>query len=173
MKVKRDLVIKEFIEQSIFRLNESMGMIRICVAELSQEELWKKPNESLNSVANLLLHLNGNITQYAISSLGETEDIRERDLEFSTTGPFDVMVLLETLGATMLKAKTIIENTTTEQLLKKRKVQGFDLSGIGIIVHVVEHLSYHTGQIAFWVKQLKNKDLRLYGDIDLSIKNQD
>ncbi|TFG74517.1 MAG: DUF1572 domain-containing protein, partial [Flavobacteriales bacterium] len=62
MKVKRDLVIKEFIEQSIFRLNESMRMIRICVAELSQEELWKKPNESLNSVANLLLHLNGNIT---------------------------------------------------------------------------------------------------------------
>ena len=53
-----------------------------------------------------------------------------------------------------------------------RSVQGFNFSGIGILVHVVEHLSYHTGQIAFYTKQLKNEQLGFYGDIDLNVKNE-
>ncbi len=173
MKVKGDIVVQEFIEQSIFRIDESMRMINIALAELGPEELWKKPNAALNSIGNLLMHLNGNITQYAISSLGETMDVRQRDLEFSTSSQLDGKALISNLEQTVETAKAIMANATAEQLLKKRKVQGFDLSGIGIIIHVVEHLSYHTGQIAFWVKLLKNKDLKFYGGIDLSIKNQD
>lgn len=152
-------------------MDESMRMINISLAELGPGELWKKPNASSNSIGNLLMHLNGNITQYAISSLGETKDVRQRDLEFSTSNQLDGKVLISKLNQTVQVAKAIMANVTDEQLLKIRKVQGFDLTGIGIIIHVVEHLSYHTGQIAFWVKQLKNKDLKFYGGIDLSVKN--
>ncbi|MGB5273691.1 MAG: DinB family protein [Flavobacteriaceae bacterium] len=173
MKVKGDLVVQEFIEQSIFRMDESMRMVNMSLAELGLEELWKKPNAASNSIGNLLMHLNGNITQYAISSLGETKDVRQRDLEFSTSNQLDGKVLISNLEQTVQTAKAIMANATIEQLLKKRKVQGFDLTGIGIIIHVVEHLSYHTGQIAYWVKQLKNKDLKFYGGIDLTVKNQD
>ena len=56
-------------------------------------------------------------------------------------------------------------------MIRVRDVQGFNLSGIGIVMHVVEHLSYHTGQIAFWIKLLKDKDLGFYDGIDLNIKN--
>jgi uncharacterized damage-inducible protein DinB len=173
MKVNGDLVVQEFIEQSIFRMDESMRMISIALSELGHEELWKKPNAASNSIGNLLMHLNGNITQYAISSLGETKDVRQRDLEFSTCNQLEGKVLISNLEQTVETAKSIMANATAEQLLKKRKVQGFDLTGIGIIIHVVEHLSYHTGQIAFWVKQLKNKDLKFYEGIDLSVKNPD
>jgi len=51
-------------------------------------------------------------------------------------------------------------------------VQGYYHSGIGIIIHVTEHYSYHTGQIIFWVKLLKNKDLGFYAGIDLNVKNE-
>jgi uncharacterized damage-inducible protein DinB len=51
-------------------------------------------------------------------------------------------------------------------------VQGFQLTGIGIVVHVVEHYSYHTGQIAFWTKQLRNKDIEFYGGRDLNMRNE-
>jgi len=54
-----------------------------------------------------------------------------------------------------------------------RSVQGFSFSGVGVIIHAVEHYSYHTGQIAFWVKQLKEKDLGFYNGTDLNIKNND
>ena len=65
----------------------------------------------------------------------------------------------------------MIFNVTPNQLVKMRSVQGFSFSGVGIILHAVEHYSYHTGQIAFWVKQLKNKDLGFYDGIDLNKKN--
>ena len=57
------------------------------------------------------------------------------------------------------------------ELLRSRTVQGFQLSGIGIVVHVTEHYSYHTGQIAFWTKQLKNKDLGFWEGKDLNAHN--
>jgi uncharacterized damage-inducible protein DinB len=56
-------------------------------------------------------------------------------------------------------------------LLQQRRVQGFELSGLGMVLHVVEHLSYHTGQIAYLTKALKNRDLGFYDGIDLNIHN--
>ncbi len=166
-------MLSEFIENAIYRLDENMRMVQISLNGLSEEELWQKPNSASNSVANLILHLCGNITQYAISSLGERPDIRERALEFSVNSGAKKKELLGKLTDTVFHAKSVITHCSSEKLLHKHEVQGFSYSGIGIIIHVVEHFSYHTGQIAFWVKQLKNKDLEFYKGVDLSIKNKD
>ena len=163
---------EECIQNALFRLDESTRMNTISLALLSEEDIWKRPNTSLNSVGNLILHLCGNITQYVISSLGETEDLRERDIEFSTESGFTKAELLEKLNTTIEKAKRTINDASIEQLIKKREVQGFYFSGIGVVIHAVEHYSYHTGQIAFWTKQLKNKDLGFYDGLDLKIKNE-
>lgn len=141
--------------------------------QLSDKEVWEAPNESANSIGNLILHLCGNITQYAISSLGGTEDHRERDKEFQVSEQFSKEALLEKLNNTLEKAKAIIDKASLHELLKKRKVQGFEMSGIGIIIHVTEHYSYHTGQIALLTKLWKNKDLGFYDDVDLNFKNDE
>ena len=120
-----------------------------------------------------MLHLSGNISQYIISSLGETEDIRNRDAEFNATGGLTKAAVLKKLEDTVNTAKRVIFDTTPEQFVKVRQVQGFTLSGVGIVLHAVEHYSYHTGQIAFWVKQLKNRDLGFYDDMDLNVKNKE
>ncbi len=162
----------ELIKNALFRMDESSRMILKSVEELNEKEVWLKPNESSNSIGNLILHLCGNITQYIISSIGNIADNRERDLEFTTVSGFNKSELLAQLFETVGNAKNTIQNTSVIELLKIREVQGFKFSGIGIIIHVVEHYSYHTGQIAFWVKQLKNKDLNFYEGIDLTIKNK-
>ncbi len=164
--------VKEFVEQSIYRMDESTRMVQISLESLTEEELWQKPNKSLNSIANMILHLCGNITQYAIASLGEKPDIRERSKEFSVESGYTKAELLDKLIITVEAAKVSMGTVSPTQLMKKRKVQGFDFSGIAIIVHVVEHLSYHTGQIAFWAKQLKNTDLGFYKDHNLNTKNE-
>jgi uncharacterized damage-inducible protein DinB len=110
--------------------------------------------------------------QYAISSLGNMKDVRERDKEFSTDGGYSRSELLDKLRNTLEEAKSIIQSTTETELLRKRKVQGYTHSGIGIIIHVTEHYSYHTGQIVFWTKLLKDKDLGFYAGIDLNVKNE-
>lgn len=162
---------KEFVEQSIYRIEENTGRIIKCFGEIEEKEIWEFPNDHSNSIGNLILHLCGNIRQYAISALGEIEDTRERNKEFSTkTGPAKAELLNE-LTNTVAEAISIIENIDENRLTKVYSVQGFNLSGIGIIIHVTEHYSYHTGQIAFWIKQIKNKDLGFYADVDLNVKN--
>jgi len=95
---------EELVKNALYRMDESTRMIKKSLNEISQEELWSKPNESLNSIANLILHLCGNISQYVISSLGETEDKRERDLEFSTKGSTSKTDLIQKLEDTVDKA---------------------------------------------------------------------
>ena len=165
-------LVQELLDNALYRMDESTRMIRKSLTEISKEELWLKPNESLNSIGNLILHLCGNITQYIISSLAETEDIRNRDLEFSTDRNSTKSEILAKLVDTVDSAKRVIFDSNIDKLLKVRSVQGFSFSGVGVIIHAVEHYSYHTGQIAFWVKQLKNKDLGFYEGVDLKIKNE-
>lgn len=165
-------VSKEFIEQAIIRLKENTPKVKKCLDEMSDGEIWKRPNPSCNSVGNMILHLCGNITQYIISSLGGIEDKRERDKEFSAEGGFTKVELFNKLESTVSQAGKIIEKVTPEEMLNKHSVQGFELSTIGIIIHVVEHYSYHTGQVIYWTKLLKDKDLGFNSSIDLNKKNE-
>jgi len=165
-------IAEELVKNALYRIDESTRMIQKSLNDISEEEFWQKPNDSLNSIGNLILHLCGNITQYIISSLGETEDQRNRDTEFSAKENASKSEILNQLEHTVDTAKRVIFDTNVAQLLKVRSVQGFTFSGVGVIIHAVEHYSYHTGQIAFWVKQLKNKDLGFYDGIDLKIHNK-
>ncbi len=162
----------ELIENAIYRIDESTRMIKKTFAELSEEDIWRKPNSASNSIGNLILHICGNMTQYVIASLGENPDTRNRDAEFMTTPAFSKRELLQQLINTMHTAKNTIAHTTTEQLLKDRPIQAFNFSGIGLILHAVEHYSYHTGQIAFWTKILKDKDLGFYDGLDLTTERE-
>ncbi len=164
--------IQEFKEQALYRLDESTRMLKKALTVVADDNIWKRPNDQSNAIGNLILHLCGNITQYAIASLGEQEDNRERDEEFTAKEGFSKEELLGKLNAVVTQAKGTISNASDKQMLRKRAVQGFTFSGIGIVLHVVEHYSYHTGQIAFWVKLLKAKDLGFYEGLDLNIKNK-
>ncbi len=162
----------EVIDQAILRINENTPRIEKCLNHLTEEEIWQKPNSSSNSVGNLMLHLCGNIRQYIISSLGGEEDKRTRKREFTETKSLNKSELLKKLTDTVHIACRTIRNLSEEDLLEMRSVQGFNYSGIGNIIHVVEHYSYHTGQIAFWTKLLKDRDLGFYDGINLNLKNK-
>jgi uncharacterized damage-inducible protein DinB len=164
-------ISKEFIQQSIYYLSLNPPRIKKCLQQLSEEQVWKKPNANTNSIGNLILHLCGNITQYAHSSLGNEKDERQRDLEFSAPGGFSKKELLEKITTVTAKAILMIENIPDTELLRNRKVQGFDHTGISIIIHITEHFSYHVGQIAFFTKLLCDKDLGFYADCNLNTLN--
>jgi uncharacterized damage-inducible protein DinB len=161
----------EFLDNAIYRLDASTRMVNICLERVEESKIWEKPNESSNSIGNQMLHICGNMNQYIISSLGAHDDIRNREEEFSMTTGFTKNQLLQKLENTIENARAVLKQCDAEQLLKKREVQGFNLSGIGIVIHAVEHYSYHTGQIAFWTKLMTNNDLGFYDGIDLNINN--
>jgi uncharacterized damage-inducible protein DinB len=76
--------------------------------------------------------------------------------------------LLEVFHDTIEAAISIISEAREEELLRVRSVQGFSMTGIGVIIHVTEHLSYHTGQVAMHTKLLIAEDLGFYSGVNLN-----
>ena len=56
---------------------------------------------------------------------------------------------------------------TADDLLQRRPVQTFEETGISILIHVTEHFSYHTGQVAYITKMLTDKSLEFYAGVTL------
>ena len=164
-------ILNEFKIQSIFRLKEGYRMVVKALDFIDEKELWQLPVENGMSLGNQILHSCGNMRQYIISSLGNQIDSRKRDLEFKTKSQLEKKVLLKQLKETINASIQIINKTNEQEYLKVKKVQAFSFSGIGLVLHAVEHFSYHVGQIAFWVKFLTQKDLGFYNGIDLAKNN--
>ena len=163
---------EEVKAQIVLRMQENLPRIEKCLNLLSEEHVWQKPNEASNSIANLILHLCGNITQYIQSSMGHQPDHRTRDEEFSTTSGLCKKELYIKIETTINEACEIIEACSIEELERRRNVQGFNLTGIGCAIHACEHLSYHVGQIALITKLITNKDLEFYDGQNLNTKNE-
>ena len=103
---------------------------------------------------------------------GGESDHRQRQSEFDEVGPIPAQQLLEKLKSVLAEVDLLLDRLEPQILVEKRKVQGFDESGLSIIVHVVEHFSYHVGQITYITKAKKNVDLKYYGGVDLDQTNQ-
>ena len=164
---------QEFKDQAVFRLQEKKAHIGKCFAQIAGQDVWWQPNASSNSIGTIILHLCGNIGQYVIASLGRQPDQRKRDLEFSTKNSHNKEELLKMISDIIDQASTIVQGADEEELLRVRQVQGFSFSGLGVVLHAVEHLSYHTGQIAYLTKLRNDQQVGLYDDFDLNIKNED
>lgn len=154
------------IQQFRLRIfDESYPRILKCLDLLNEDQVWERPNEQLSSVGNLVLHLVGNVRQWINSGLGGHEDTRKRDREFlesSRCSKWKLKLLLEDLKRDV---EGILKKLTAEDLVKVRKVQVFEESGLSILVHVMEHFSYHTGQITWQTKMLTNVDTKYYGTL--------
>lgn len=147
--------------------DESVPRLRKCLSLLSEQDIWYRPNAETPSVGNLVLHLCGNARQWIVSGLGGAPDVRERSREFSEPGPLATGELLDKLDRTMREVRRVLSRVAPQDLLERRIVQGFEESGVAILMHVVEHFSYHVGQITYFVKSTKAVDLQYYAGIDL------
>ncbi len=148
-------------------LKEGFPRLRKCLHELSEEELWQRPNASSNAAGNLVLHLCGNVRQWVISTLGGAPDIRQRAREFSEQETQSREALLSRLDKLEAEIEALLPNFSPEQLLQTYKVQTFHPTGMGVLIHVTEHFSYHLGQITYIVKMLKDCDMGYYDNTDL------
>lgn len=159
----------ELIQEAKFRLmEESVPRLKKCLAQLTLNEIWFRPNENSNSIGNLVLHLCGNVRQWILTGLGGYPDIRRRQEEFDEKGPIPTEKLLKDLDNLMLEVEKVLDRLGADDLLQIRQVQGvFEASGISIIMHVVEHFSYHVGQMTYFVKWRKDMDMGYYEGVEL------
>ncbi|SOE24100.1 Protein of unknown function [Spirosomataceae bacterium TFI 002] len=160
-----------FIQNILHSFDENLIWIEIAASKLSETDIWEKPNEQSNSIGILCQHLSGNITQYIIAGLGKTPDKRARIYEFQNTPQFSSLSPLDLLKSTVENAKSVISELDFTVLYEEIAVQGIKMTGFQILQHVTQHLFYHSGQIVYLRKLLKNQDLDLYAGRDLNKLN--
>ncbi|MEZ4898148.1 MAG: DinB family protein [Saprospiraceae bacterium] len=172
MDQSHQLTQRLIAEVKVRLMEESMPRIEKCLSVLPDAAIWQRPNTHSNSIGNLLLHLNGNVRQYILSGLGHQPDTRERSRELSTRDGRSKADLMAKLHQTMAEVTRVLDRLTPEELLTVRPVQCYEMDGIGILVHVTEHFSYHTGQIVFYTKALQDIDMGFYAGVDLEKKGE-
>ena len=139
---------------------QNLPRIVECLQQLSEEEIWWRPNSSSNSAGNLVLHLCGNVRQWIIAGLGGAEDKRERDREFAERGPIPRQALVTQLRRTVRDACRVLARLSEDSLLLKHDIQGYHVTGLDAAFRVAEHFGYHTGQIIYITKLKRAQDLR-------------
>jgi uncharacterized damage-inducible protein DinB len=154
-------------------MGESIPRIKKCLSLLSEDEVWYRPNENVVSVGNLVLHLCGNARQWILSGVGKQADQRNRDAEFAETGPLAKEQLVLQMDELVEEMKKVLPTIEPAYLLEKRPVQIYEETVFSMLVHVIEHFSYHTGQITWLTKSLKNVPTNYYGNVDLSTRKGD
>ncbi|MDQ2668642.1 MAG: DUF1572 domain-containing protein, partial [Gemmatimonadota bacterium] len=126
----------------------------------------RRSDAASNSIGNLLLHLEGNVRQWIVSSVGGAPDDRLRSTEFAATTGSRSHDLFQHLRATVDEADVVIGGLSPASLESRRVIQGRDVTVFDAIYHVVEHFSLHTGQIILLTKQLAPGSISFYEDAD-------
>jgi hypothetical protein len=166
MQTNRD-VPTLFLEFSRKRLlDDYWPRLRSCVESLTDDQVWWRPNESSNSIGNLLLHLNGNVQQWLVASFEREDDARNRPAEFGERQAIPGRVLLEKLASTLGKASQVMSRLTEADLRTTYEIQGYKVTGLQAVYQVVEHFALHYGQIAYITKSLLAADLGFHRELD-------
>lgn len=168
-----------FLRHARFRLlDDYFVKIAEAIEVLDDEQVWRRPNESSNSIGNLLLHLSGNVRQWIISGVGGAEDTRDRASEFAAQGSASKSELIKLAKATLEEADAVLAKIEDEcaasnsdaPLQRVCRPQAYESTVFDAIFHVVEHFSYHTGQIIFAAKWLAEGRVSFYDDQRLNLE---
>lgn len=74
MEKVKDLLVTKF--------HQIETRIKLLLDQLSDEELNWRPNESSNSISNLIIHIEGNIGERISKGINKKDYTRHRDKEF-------------------------------------------------------------------------------------------
>jgi len=133
-------------------LTEYLDKIELATAELDEDQIWARSGTGTNSIANLLLHLCGNLSLWVLAGLGGEVYVRDRAGEFAADRTHSRDELLESIRDVVGRSRTVIAGMDSEALDEVLEVQGYRTDGRGVVFHAVEHMSYHAGQIVLMAK---------------------
>ena len=158
---------QHFITLAIRTIRDNyLPKIREAVEKLDDRDIWSREGETSNSIGNLLMHLSGNVRQHIISGFGGTSDERNRPLEFAASGGISKTELMKDFEQTVSEACAILERFAPSQLHETRTIQNKKVSLFDDLLHVVEHFAYHSGQIIYIVKAVKQTRFPWYKHLD-------
>src|SRR5262245_62514857 len=120
MPLTADEFAAAVMDEAAEELGKALARITHCLDQLTDEQVWWRPSESMNSSANLLLHLCGNLGQWVVAGLGGTPDVRDRPHEFAERSLIPKAELLGRLRAAVAESQRVLRGLSAAELLRVR-----------------------------------------------------
>jgi uncharacterized damage-inducible protein DinB len=156
---------QNYLDFSVVQLKQAESQIARCIALLSEDQLWHRTGEYENSIANLLLHLEGNMRQWILHGVDRQPDVRRRDDEFSLAPTITAAHAHAIFTATLQEVCTVIATLHPARLTETTNPQPNgtwpECTLLDAIYRVVCHVHHHAGQIILLAKQHVACDLDL------------
>lgn len=141
-----------FLEESRNRAVKARERINHCLEQLENDDIWWSPGEGSNSIGVIIQHLMGNLRQWILSGVAGEPDIRDRPREFRVEQKTPKTVLHKQFNDILDQVDGTYTQVDPRQLLKKKRIQGFDESVLSAIYQTMTHLELHAGQISYITK---------------------
>ena len=93
---------------------------------------------------------------------------RRRQQEFDERRLIPARELLSRVRQVLAEADEVLANVDAETLLSTRRIQGYEVSVLEAVYHVVEHFGMHTGQVIYLSKMRGGRDLELWRPPDMT-----
>lgn len=149
----------EFLRQTVAIFRSQKELTEKSLAQLSDAELFFQPSEESNSIAVIMKHLAGNmISRWTdfLSSDGEKAN-RNRDAEFEVQKN-TVAELKEYWQRGWAVLFATLDSLSTNDLHKTITIRNEEHSVIQALIRQISHYAYHTGQIVYLAKMIRNHE---------------
>lgn len=160
-----DQITHLFLTASVEGMRRSEDTINRCVDKLSEEQMWHRGADHENSIANLLLHLEGNLRQWFLHGIDGQPDVRVRDTEFALSPSQRCAEIRSRFAANLAECRKVIASLPPARLLETIQPQPTGnwppMTILEAICRVTGHLQSHQGQIILLTKHLTGADLDL------------
>lgn len=149
MEEIKNLLVKKF--------EEIRRRILLVLDQLDDQQVNWCPNPSSNSISNLIIHIDANISERIRKGINRKEYVRDRDIEFeemNKTKPELVAIVNQSFDEIIRTLSTM--NKDKFQLTQI--VRNKERSNLDMFLQCATHFSEHVGQILFIGKMIKSEE---------------
>lgn len=133
------------------RLEELRKRAAMVTDQLDDDDVNWRPNDESNSIANLVLHLAGNLYQNCALISGEP-DTRDRNAEFNFAGRMGRDEVMARLNDAIARTDALLATLPAERLAETRPRRDRSETVLNVLLMAITHLSEHVGQISYIAK---------------------
>jgi hypothetical protein len=164
-----DTLAQSFLAEAARVLQHNHRKIRHCLDQLTDDHLNWRPFEAQNSVANIILHLCGNLTQWIVAGVSGTVDTRNRPAEFADRDRYTKVDLIARLDQVIVQVQQTLERAAgdaratraaADQLLTPIRIQASEQTPLTAIMHATAHFEGHTHEIVYITRYLIRENYR-------------
>ncbi|MEB3100796.1 DinB family protein [Ferviditalea candida] len=133
------------------RFEEIEKRILSVLDQLNDDHVNWRPNESSNSIANIIMHLRGNIGERVTKGIHHKDFARNRDQEFETVYASQ-SELRDIIRQSFQELIETARNISEEGLQRTQTVRNAEITNLDLLVQMAAHSSEHMGQILYIAK---------------------